>query len=85
MTLESRIKKIIVEQLELDIPYEEIDDVAPLFDIDVNGEGLDLDSVDALELVVGIKREFGITIQNSNISDCYNVRSLANLISSKRK
>ncbi|MED3798680.1 phosphopantetheine-binding protein [Lysinibacillus capsici] len=82
MLLETRIKKLIVEQLGLDISYEEIDDVAPLFDIDENGNGLDLDSVDALELVVGIKREFGVTIQNSNISDCYNVRSLANLITS---
>lgn len=82
MNLETRIKKLIVEQLGLDISFEEIDDVAPIFDVDEEGKGLDLDSVDALELVVGIKKEFKVVIDNSNIEALYNVRSIANVISS---
>ncbi|MCU4716021.1 phosphopantetheine-binding protein [Bacillus cereus] len=82
MNLETRIKKLIVEQLGLDISFEEIDDVAPIFDIDEEGKGLDLDSVDALELVVGIKKEFKVIIDNSNLEALYNVRSIANVISS---
>ena len=58
-----RIKKIIVQDLHLDeyVP-EQIPDDAPLF-----GSGLGLDSVDALELVVAMEREFGIKIQSQEV------------------
>ena len=58
-----RIKKIIVQDLHRDeyVP-EQIPDDAPLF-----GSGLGLDSVDALELVVAMEREFGIKIQSQEV------------------
>lgn len=58
-----RIKRLIVNSLNLDgIQPETIDDDAPLF-----GEGLGLDSVDALELVVALEKEFGIKIKSQEL------------------
>jgi acyl carrier protein len=59
----SRIKRLIVESLHLEgMKPEMIEDEAPLF-----GEGLGLDSVDALELVVALEKEFGIKIKSQEI------------------
>jgi acyl carrier protein len=58
-----RIKRLIVESLNLEgMKPEMIEDEAPLF-----GEGLGLDSVDALELVVALEKEFGIRIKSQEI------------------
>ena len=62
-TTPSRIKRLIVESLNLEgMKPEMIEDEAPLF-----GEGLGLDSVDALELVVALEKEFGIRIKSQEI------------------
>ncbi len=53
----TRIKNMIVERLNLDMEPSDIVDDEPLF-----GEGLGLDSVDALEVIVGLELEFGIKI-----------------------
>jgi acyl carrier protein len=55
--LNTLIKQGIVRSLRLPIPWEEIDDAAPLFD-----GGLGLDSIDVLELVLEIERMFGVAI-----------------------
>jgi acyl carrier protein len=58
-----RIKHLIVTSLHLDgLKPEMIEDEAPLF-----GEGLGLDSVDALELVVALEKEFGIKIKSQEL------------------
>jgi len=58
-----RIKRLIIDSLHLEgMKPEMIDDEAPLF-----GEGLGLDSVDALELVVALEKEFGIKIKSNEI------------------
>jgi acyl carrier protein len=57
VSLNARIKQAIVSALRLPIQPEEIQDDAPLF-----GEGLALDSIDALELVLELERSFGVTI-----------------------
>lgn len=52
------IKEIIVRELNLqDVRPEDIDEQAPLF-----GEGLGLDSLDALQLAMAIEENFGIKI-----------------------
>jgi acyl carrier protein len=52
------VKKMIVESLRLDdVRPDDIEDAAPLF-----GEGLGLDSIDALELAVAIEKRFGVKI-----------------------
>jgi acyl carrier protein len=61
--IQDRIKRLIVESLNLEgMKPEMIDDQAPLF-----GDGLGLDSVDALELVVALEKEFGIKIKSQEI------------------
>jgi acyl carrier protein len=59
VSLNARIKQAIVSALRLPIAPEEIQDDAPLF-----GEGLGLDSIDALELVLELERTFGVTISD---------------------
>lgn len=54
------LKKQIIEVLSLEeIQPEDIDDDAPLF-----GEGLGLDSIDALELIVLMEKVYGIKIKD---------------------
>jgi acyl carrier protein len=58
--LKQQLKKQIIEFLNLTpLTPAEIKDDEPLF-----GEGLGLDSIDSLELIVLLKREYGITIQD---------------------
>ena len=56
-TLKADIKQAIVRSLRLPITAEEIGDDTPLF-----GEGLGLDSIDVLELVLELERSFGVLI-----------------------
>lgn len=56
--LEDRIKSMMVENLMLQVTAEEIGDATPLF----GPGGLGLDSVDALQLVVGLDKSFGLKI-----------------------
>jgi len=60
--LKDQIKDLIIRRLRLEISPAEIDDKAPLF-----GDGLGLDSIDALELVVGLEQEFGISIPDEDV------------------
>lgn len=56
--LNLEIKKIIVTELDLrDVAPENIEDDAPLF-----GEGLGLDSLDALQLAMALEERFGVEI-----------------------
>lgn len=56
--LKLRIKQTMVEELMLPMSVDEIADDAPIF----NPEGLGLDSVDALQLVVAIEKRFGLKL-----------------------
>lgn len=56
--LKERIKAMMVENLMLQVAAEEITDDMPLF----GPGGLGLDSVDALQLVVGLDKNFGVKI-----------------------
>ena len=56
--LKDRIKAMMVENLMLQVTAAEIGDDLPLF----GPGGLGLDSVDALQLVVGLDKNFGVKI-----------------------
>lgn len=58
--LKRRIKEIMVENLMLQVTADDITDHKPLF----GPEGLGLDSVDALQLVVALDKNFGLKIPN---------------------
>jgi acyl carrier protein len=56
--LKQRIKRALIEELDLRGKTEaDIDDAAPLF-----GEGLGLDSLDALQLAMAIEERFGVPV-----------------------
>ncbi|MGZ5818686.1 MAG: phosphopantetheine-binding protein [Burkholderiaceae bacterium] len=83
-SLEEEVKKVIIEVLQLeDIEPADIDADAPLF-----GDGLGLDSIDALELGVALQKRYGITLSaDSEETRRYfaSVRALSAMIASHKK
>jgi acyl carrier protein len=62
-SIRANLKRLIVTTLNLDgLTPERIADDEPLF-----GAGLGLDSVDALELVVALEKEYGISIASHEV------------------
>jgi acyl carrier protein len=62
-TLIEELRSLIIKSLKLeDIMPADIDPAAPLF-----GSGLGLDSIDALELVVGLEKTYGIRIPDEDV------------------
>ena len=82
--LEENLKAQLIQQLNLaEMKPEDIKPEAPLF-----GEGgLGLDSIDALEIIVLIEKNYGIKILNSEkVKEIfYSVRTLAEYISQNKK
>lgn len=82
-TLINTLKDQIIEVLNLeDLTASDIDADAPLF-----GEGLGLDSIDALELIVLLEREYGIKLSNpAEGKEIFkSISSIADFISKNRK
>lgn len=62
MDLQQQVKELIISTLNLEgMNPDEIETEAPLF-----GEGLGLDSIDALELGMAIKNTFGLKLSADN-------------------
>lgn len=60
--MKTKLKDMIIEELHLeDLSAGSIDDDAPLF-----GEGLGLDSLDALQLAVAVEEHFGVRIKDES-------------------
>jgi len=80
-SLKHDIKQAIVASLRLPISPDEIQDDAPLF-----GEGLGLDSIDALELVLEIERRFGVAITDEQTGNAVlrSVNTIADHITASR-
>jgi len=62
--LKEQIKEMLVTNLMLRTPKEEIANDLPLFGPD----GLGLDSIDALQLVVSMEKTFGVGVPNSEVA-----------------
>ena len=76
--IQNEIKNIIIQSLDLE--DVDIDAEAPLF---VEGDGLGLDSIDALELGVALKKKFGISFsqnEEDNKKHFYSVSTLSDFI-----
>lgn len=73
--LELEIKRLIIEALELeDITPDDIEHEAPLF-----GEGLGLDSIDALEIGVALRKKYQVTLAANDSANREHFRSVASL------
>jgi acyl carrier protein len=81
--LKDEIKQMMVENLMLKTPKEEILDDLPLF----GPEGLGLDSIDALELVVSLEKKFGVSVANSEVARTAlaSVNTIADYVTANRK
>jgi acyl carrier protein len=83
MSFEDELKILIVDALMLDdVVAKDIATDEPLF-----GEGLGLDSIDALELAMAIHREYGVKIEAGDARNreiFKSVRSLAEHVSTAR-
>ena len=82
--VEKKLKETIVTSLDLeDITVDDIQTEIPLF-----GEGLGLDSIDALELGMAVKKAFGVTFSSDpavNKKVFYSVKTLADYVESQDK
>ena len=78
-----KLKKEVIEQLNLEeITPEDINPDSPLF-----GEGLGLDSIDALELIVLLEKNYGIKIEDPKDGKkvFHSIRTMAEYITEHKK
>ena len=84
MSLENEIKTLIIESLELeDVTVNDIQDEEPLF-----VSGLGLDSIDALELGMALKKKYHVDLSENkeeNKEHFYSVKTIADFIRSNMK
>ncbi len=82
--LKEELKAKLIEQLNLeDFEVSDIDDNDPLFD----DEGLALDSIDALEIIVLLEKEYGIKLDDPKKGKdiMLSIQTLADFIEKNRK
>jgi acyl carrier protein len=81
-SLQGQIKQLLVRRLKLERDPATIGDDEPLF----GPEGLGLDSIDALELVLGLEQEFGVSIDDQQVGSqvLSTVNSIVQFIAEKR-
>lgn len=62
MSIEHRVKQVIIRTLSLEVDADEIDDEDELF-----GGGLGLNSMATIEIIVGLEEEFGIEVPDEDL------------------
>jgi acyl carrier protein len=75
------IKELIISRMNLKLNANQIQDESPIFGTEAGSLGLD--SIDALDLVVGIYEQFDVEIQDSDMHIFANVASIDAFIESK--
>jgi acyl carrier protein len=78
-----RVRALLSTRLKLGKAVEEIGDETPLF----GPEGLGLDSIDALELVLGLEKEFGVVIEDrpTAVKVLASIKTIAEFIQTQGK
>nr|WP_042187115.1 phosphopantetheine-binding protein [Kibdelosporangium sp. MJ126-NF4]CEL17817.1 Acyl carrier protein [Kibdelosporangium sp. MJ126-NF4]CTQ90959.1 Acyl carrier protein [Kibdelosporangium sp. MJ126-NF4] len=69
------VKRLIVDRLELEVEADLIGDDQPLF-----GRGLELDSIDTLELAMAVEEEYGVTITDDDTESLLSLNRLVDHI-----
>jgi acyl carrier protein len=69
---ESELARLIVEILHLEVAPEAIDPAAPLF-----GDGLGLDSIDMLEIVLSISKKYGVDLCSEDRAALVSLQALS--------
>jgi len=75
----SEVKALLVDRLALDVNPELIGDDQPLF-----GRGLELDSIDTLELAMAIEENYGVTITDDETESLLSLNRLVDHIEANR-
>jgi acyl carrier protein len=70
-----QIKEELIERLQLDFTPDDIDDDTFLF-----GTGLALDSIDAMEIVIGMQARFGVLMPDGDIASLRTINTLADFV-----
>jgi acyl carrier protein len=69
-----QVRAVLIEDLRVELPAEQIDPDTPLF-----GTGLALDSIDAVDLIVGLERRTGVRLAD-DVPGRLGLRSVAMVV-----
>jgi acyl carrier protein len=73
------IKCELVDRLQLEVQPQDIDDDTFLF-----GGGLQLDSIDSMEIIIGMEARFGIRVPEGEVAALRTINTLADLVESSK-
>jgi acyl carrier protein len=73
------IKNELVDRLQLEVQPRDIDDDTFLF-----GGGLQLDSIDSMEIILGMEMRFGIRVPEGEVAALRTINTLADLVESSK-
>lgn len=69
------IKEELIDRLQLEYSVDDIDDDTFLF-----GGGLSLDSIDAMDIIIGLQSRFGVILPEGEIASMRTINTLADFI-----
>jgi acyl carrier protein len=75
----AEVKALLVDRLALDVDPAKIADDQPLF-----GRGLELDSIDTLELAMAVEESFGVTITDDDTQSLLSLNRLVDHVEAHR-
>ena len=78
-TILETIKNELVDRLQLDVQPPDIDDDTFLF-----GGGLQLDSIDSMEIILGMETRFGIRVPEGEVAALRTINTLADLVENSK-
>ena len=74
-----RVKRGLITRLSLPFEEQDLHD-----DISLLGSGLGLDSLDALEVILGLEQEFGVKVAEDNVSVLRSINSVVDFLLEER-